>query len=215
MIEVLAKGIVIGILVSAPMGPVGLLCIQRTLNKGPWHGFFSGVGAALSDIFYAAITCIGLGIVIDFIVKNQEVLQIVGSVLLLFYGIYIFRTNPSKNLQRPKDSSITSYSQDTISAFFLTLSNPFIIFLYIALFARFNFFSADEKLLSVLSGLLSILIGAVGWWAVITFLVGKLRKIINVRGLWILNRIVGSVIIFLSLAGAIYSIWDIYEKTIS
>ena len=209
MIEILYKGIIIGILVSAPMGPVGLLCIQRTLNKGPWHGFFSGVGAAFSDVFYAGITCIGLGIVIDFIVKNQDILQIMGGILLLIYGIYTFQSNPSRNLQRPKEFSITSYSQDTVSAFFLTLSNPFIIFLYIALFARFNFFSTDEKLFSILSGLLSILLGALGWWAIITFLAGKLRKRINVRGLWILNKIVGSVIILLSIAGIIYSLGDI------
>jgi len=209
MIEILYKGIIIGILVSAPMGPVGLLCIQRTLNKGPWHGFFSGVGAAFSDVFYAGITCIGLGIVIDFIVKNQDILQIIGGILLLIYGIYTFQSNPSRNLQRPKEFSITSYSQDTVSAFFLTLSNPFIIFLYIALFARFNFFSTDEKLFSILSGLLSILLGALGWWAIITFLAGKLRKRINVRGLWILNKIVGSVIILLSIAGIIYSLGDI------
>ena len=212
MIEILYKGIIIGVLVSAPMGPVGLLCIQRTLNKGPWHGLFSGLGASLSDIIYATITCIGLGIVINFITKNQDVLQIIGGVLLLFYGVYIFRSNPSKNLQRPKESSITSYSQDTVSAFFLTLSNPFIIFLYIALFARFNFFSADEKLFSILFGLLSILIGALGWWALITFFVGKLRRVINVRGLWILNKIVGSVIIFVSVAGIVYSILDISER---
>jgi Putative threonine efflux protein len=209
MIEILYKGIIIGILVSAPMGPVGLLCIQRTLNKGPWHGFFSGVGAAFSDVFYAGITCIGLGIVIDFIVKNQNILQTIGGILLLIYGIYTFQSNPSRNLQRPKEFSITSYSQDTVSAFFLTLSNPFIIFLYIALFARFNFFSADEKLFSILSGLLSILLGALGWWAIITFLVGKLRKIINVRGLWILNKMVGFVIILLSIVGIIYSLRDI------
>jgi Putative threonine efflux protein len=205
MIEILYKGIIIGILVSAPMGPVGLLCVQRTLNKGPRHGFFSGIGAAFSDVLYAGITCIGLGIVINFIVKNQEILQIVGGILLSIYGIYIFQSNPSKNLQRPKESSITSYSQDAVSAFFLTLSNPFILFLYIALFARFNFFSADEKLFSILFGLLSILLGALGWWAIITFLVGKLRKVINLRGLWVMNKVVGSVIIVLSVIGIIYS----------
>ena len=212
MIEVLYKGIIIGVLVSAPMGPVGLLCVQRTLNKGPWHGFFSGIGATFSDIIYAAITCIGLGIVINFITKHQDTLQIVGGILLFAYGIYIFRSNPSKNLQRPKESSIGSYWQAIGSAFFLTLSNPFIIFLYIALFARFNFFSADEKWSSILLGLIGIMIGALGWWAVITFFVGKLRRVINVRGLWILNKLVGSVIMFLSVAGIIYSILEISKR---
>lgn len=213
IVDIVYKGVIIGVLVSAPMGPIGLLCIQRTLNKGPWHGFFSGVGAAFSDLIYAAITCLGMGIVIDFITNNQDILQIIGSILLLIYGIYIFRSNPSKKLQKPKEN-INSYSQDMVTAFFLTLSNPFIIFLYIALFARFNFISPEEKLTSMFIGLVSILIGALLWWILISFLVGKLRKIINVRGLWILNKIVGSVIIVLSAGGIIYSLWDIYEGMI-
>lgn len=210
MLSVLYKGIIIGVLVSAPMGPIGLLCVRRTLNKGPWHGFFSGVGAAFSDVVYAGITCIGVGIVIDFITDYQDILQIVGSILLMFYGIFVFVSNPSKNLQKTKEN-INSYSQDTITAFLLTLSNPLIIFLYIALFARFNFVSPDEKLLSILFGLMSILLGALIWWALVAFFVGKLRNVINVRGLWIINRIIGSVVIVLSVFGIIYSVWDLYK----
>jgi threonine/homoserine/homoserine lactone efflux protein len=205
IVDIIYKGIIIGILVSAPMGPIGLLCVQRTLNKGQWHGFFSGVGAAFSDIIYAGITCLGIGFVIDFISGHQYALQIVGSILLVIFGVYIFQSNPSKRLQKPKENT-HSFPQDTVTAFALTLSNPFIIFLYIALFARFNFFSSEEKLFSILLGLLSILTGALAWWFTITFLVGKLRKVINLRGLWIMNKIVGSVIIVLSIAGVIYSV---------
>lgn len=211
MIDILYKGIIIGVLVSAPMGPIGLLCIQRTLNKGPWHGFFSGIGAAFSDLIYAAITAIGLGFVIDFITDYQSFLQIIGSLLLLFYGVYVFLTNPSKNLQKPRDGRRTSYSHDTITAFFLTLSNPLIIFLFIALFARFHFIEPTDKLFSILTGLCGVIIGALSWWAVITFLVGKLRKVINVRGLWILNKIVGSAIVVLSVAGIVYTVWDMNQ----
>jgi threonine/homoserine/homoserine lactone efflux protein len=204
IIDIIYKGILIGILVSAPMGPIGLLCIQRTLNKGQWHGFFSGVGAALSDLFYAGIVCLGMGFVVDFIEGHQTVLKITGSFFLLLFGIYIFRSNPSKQLQKPKESSINSVSQSIISAFFLTLSNPFIIVVYIVLFSRFNFISPEEKMYSMLCGLLCILIGALSWWLLITFLVGKLRKVINLRGLWLINKIVGTVIILLSVLGFIY-----------
>lgn len=213
MIDIFYKGIIIGVLVSAPMGPIGLLCIQRTLNKGRWHGFFSGVGASFSDILYALITCLGMGIVIDFIEANQIVLQIIGSILLMIFGIYIFQSNPSKSLQKPRET-INTYSQDTLTAFLLTLSNPFIIFLFIALFARFNFIAPEEKLFSTVIGLLGIVIGALSWWFVITTLVGKLRQIINVRGLWIMNKVVGIVIIVLSLIGIFYSVWDIYESQV-
>ena len=203
IIDIIYKGILIGILVSAPMGPIGLLCIQRTLNKGQWHGFFSGVGAACSDLFYAGIVCLGMGFVVDFIEGNRSILQITGSIFLLVFGIYIFRSNPSKQLQKPK-VQVNSFSQDAISAFFLTLSNPLIIFMYIVLFSRFNFISPEEKLHSMLLGLLSIFAGALFWWFLITFFVGKLRKVINLRGLWLINKIVGTVIIILSVLGLVY-----------
>jgi threonine/homoserine/homoserine lactone efflux protein len=205
MIEIVFKGIIVGILVSAPMGPIGLMCIQRTLNKGQWHGFFSGVGAALSDLFYALITSLGMGIVINFIENNQYILQILGSILLFIFGLYTFQTNPSKSLQKPNEKGGGSYSQDTITAFLLTLSNPLIIFLFIALFARFNFIDPEKTVYSIIIGLLSIVLGALTWWFFVTALVGKLRMIINVRGLWILNKGVGVVIMFSSLLGIISS----------
>lgn len=196
--DIIYKGFLIGIFVSAPMGPIGLLCIQRTLNKGQWHGFFSGVGAALSDIFYAGIISLGMGFIIDFITNHQYTLQIIGSIMLMIFGIYVFRSNPFKRLHKSREN-INSLPQDAVTAFFLTLSNPLIIFLYIALFARFNFITPEEKWFSILLGLVGILAGALSWWFLITFLVGKLRKIMNLRALLILNRIVGTVIIVLSV----------------
>lgn len=208
----LYKGFIIGMLVSAPMGPIGLLCIQRTLNKGKWHGFASGVGATLSDIFYALLTCLGMGIVIDFIESYQEILQIAGSLLLMLFGVYIFRSNPSKSLKKPNDRSPSTYHQDVITSFFLTLSNPFIIFLFLALFARFNFVTPDDKLLSMIIGLCGIAMGALSWWFLITSLVGKLRSNFNLRGLWIMNRIVGIVIIILSVLGIVFTVIEHLEK---
>ncbi|MDR0231086.1 MAG: LysE family transporter [Dysgonamonadaceae bacterium] len=206
---ILYKGFVIGILVSAPMGPIGLLCIQRTLNKGRWHGFFSGLGAVGSDIFYALLTCLGMGIVIDFIQSNQEVLQVAGGILMMLFGIYIYRSNPSKNLHRPPTAP-KNYFQDTVTAFGLTLSNPFIIFLFIALFARFNFL-AEATIFSTLIGIASIAAGAIFWWFLITFLVNKVRNNFNVRGLWIMNRIVGTVIVVIAAVGTIVALWE-YAK---
>ncbi|MCL1934690.1 MAG: LysE family translocator [Candidatus Azobacteroides sp.] len=180
------------------MGPVGLLCVQRTLKKGQWHGFFSGIGAAFSDLLYAGITSLGMGFVIDLITTQQYYLQIIGSALLLIFGIYVFRSNPFKWLHESQEN-VNSYPQDTLTAFLLTLSNPLIIFLFIALFARFNFIATEEKLFSILLGLAGILVGALSWWFLITFLVGKLRKIMTLRGLWIMNRIMGIFIIVLSV----------------
>jgi len=199
IVDIIYKGFLIGVIVSAPMGPIGLLCVQRTLSKGQWHGFFSGIGAALSDVFYAGIISLGMGFIINFITVNQYILNIIGSTLLMVFGAYIFLSNPFRRLREPNEIINESYSQDTITAFFLTLSNPLIIFIYIAAFARFNFIAPEEKLFSILLGLASILVGALSWWFLITFLVGKLRKKVNLRVLLIINRIVGIALIAFSI----------------
>lgn len=200
MLGILIKGVVIGILVSAPMGPIGILCIQRTLNKGRWHGFVTGLGAALSDVMYAILTSLGMGVVINFIEANQAPLQLVGSIVLAIFGYYIYKSNPVKSLRKRKEGK-TSYAQDFITAFLLTFSNVFIILLYIGLFARFSFILPESSIFLIAAGIFCIGIGAVFWWFIITYFVAKLKKRFNVRGIWVLNRVIGSIIIALSLLG--------------
>ena len=184
MLGLISKGIVIGVLVSAPMGPIGMLCIQRTLNKGRWHGFVTGLGAALSDVIYAALTCLGMGIVLG------------------IFGYYIFQSNPVRNLKKQREKKL-SFTQDFITAFLLTFSNVLIVLLYIGLFARFGFVLPEHSVWMLLGGIAFIGVGAVLWWFGITYIVAKLKKWFNVRGIWLLNRIVGSVIIVLAIIGAL------------
>ncbi len=151
------RGIAIGIIISAPMGPVGILTIQRTLDKGRKTGFFTGVGATLSDIFYCLLTGFGLSFIEDFLKDNQDVIQIAGSAVLLIFGIYLFRSNPSRTLKRPSDSQV-SHSRNILSGFLFTFSNPLIIFLIIGLFARFNFMMPELQWYSHLIGFLPIVV---------------------------------------------------------
>ena len=200
MIAIILTGFLIGILVSAPMGPVGMLCIQRTLNKGRWHGFVTGLGATLSDVIYAALTVTGMGFVIPFVEDNQTPLQLIGSLVIGIFGYYIYRSNPVKGLKKRKEKKL-SYTQDFVTAFLLTFSNILIVLLYIGLFARFNFVHSEHSVLQLLLGLSSVGVGAIAWWFGITYLIAKLKKWFNIRGIWVLNRAVGSVIILLSLLG--------------
>lgn len=202
MLGLIIKGIIIGILVSAPMGPIGMLCIRRTLYKGRWHGFVTGLGAALSDVIYAALTCLGMGVVVNFIEANQAPLQLVGSIVLGFFGFYIYQSNPTRTLQKKQEKKL-SFTQDFITAFLLTFSNVLIVFLYIGLFARFGFVLPDHSIWMSLFGIVFIGVGAILWWLGITYLVAKLRRWFNVRGIWLLNRIVGVVIISLAVIGAL------------
>ncbi|MCL1943459.1 MAG: LysE family transporter [Candidatus Azobacteroides sp.] len=200
MFHTIAEGLTIGVLVSAPMGPIGLLCIQRTLNKGRWHGFVTGIGAIVSDLLYAVLVGIGMSFLVDFVESHVNILQICGSILLLGFGIYLFRSNPIKTLRKAKTSS--GYTQDLATSFFLTLSNPLVILLYIGLFARFSFIVYGPWFQQIV-GYLSISAGALAWWFLVTFLIGKLRGKFNLRGLWVVNRTIGIIVIVLSLVGLI------------
>lgn len=200
MLGLVSKGFLIGVLVSAPMGPIGMLCIQRTLSKGRWHGFITGLGAALSDIIYAALTCLCMGMVVSFVEANQRPLQLLGSIVLALFGVYLFRSNPVRNLRKRKEKKL-SFTQDFITAFLFTFSNMLIVLLYIGLFARFGFILPEHSVWMILAGIGGIGIGAIVWWFLITYFISKLRRWFNVRGIWLMNKIVGSVIMIVSIIG--------------
>lgn len=205
IIDLLVKGFIVGVVVSAPLGPVGVLCIQRTLNKGRWFGFVTGLGAALSDICYALITGYGMSFMDELIIKHQMLLQIVGSIMLFGFGVYTFRSNPVKSL-RPTSSAPGTYLHNFVTAFFVTFSNPLIIFLFIGLFARFSFVMPGRTLGFQLVGYLAIIMGAISWWFGITYFVSKVRNRFNVRGIWVLNRIIGVIVMIASVVGLVLTL---------
>lgn len=196
------RGIAVGIFVSAPMGPVGILCIQRTLNKGRKAGFFTGVGASLSDLIYCLITGFGLSFIEEFLERNQNVIQVAGSILLILFGIYLWKKNPSKDLKKPAQKP-TSPKMDILGGFLFTFSNPLILFLIIGLFARFNFLMPDHQFYHYILGYVAIIGGALLWWYLITLLVDKVRAHFNLRSLWLVNRIIASIIFIFALVGII------------
>lgn len=205
-LDLIIKGLLIGIVASAPMGPVGVLCIQRTLNKGRWFGFVTGIGAAFSDIIYALITGFGMSFVVDFIEDkdNMFYLQLIGSIMLFLFGLYTFRSNPTKSI-RPTSPKKGTLVHNMVTGFFVTFSNPLIIFLFVALFARFTFVVPDH-LFQQSIGYLSIALGALLWWFVLTYFIDKVRSKFNVKGIWILNRIIGSAVIIAAIIGIIITL---------
>jgi len=199
IVDLIFKGMLIGMIASAPMGPVGVLCVQRTLNKGRWYGFVTGVGAAVSDIIYAGITGFGMSFVTDFIndAQNKFYLQIIGSILLLAFGIATWRSDPSKNIRHSGSQRGTLW-HNTWTAFLVTFSNPLIIFLFMGLFAQFAFVFPDHPFEMVI-GFLSIVAGALLWWFGLSWLVDKVRAIFDDNGIKIINQIIGAVVVIFSL----------------
>ncbi|MDE6535705.1 MAG: LysE family translocator [Muribaculaceae bacterium] len=199
LIYVLLRGLAIGVLISAPMGPIGMLVIQRTLNKGRWPAFFTGIGASVSDMFYCILTGAGIAFITDFISSQQFILQLAGSAVLAVFGIYLFRKNPARRVNPKDDLMPKSYWKDMVSGFLLTFSNPLILFFIIGLFARFNFLLPEYRYYHYILGYLSIAVGALAWWFMITLLVNKMRAHFNVRSLYIINRVIGGILVAFAL----------------
>lgn len=199
------KGIIIGLMVSIPLGPIGVLCIQRTLNKGRKSGFVSGLGAAGADTFFALVAGLGISMIITFIKAQHIYFQIIGGVIVMYLGIHIFFTNPVKQLRLQRTSQ-NKLSQDFISVFFLTVSNPMAIFFFLAMFAGVNLAGDDIKLFHVGLIVAGVFLGSSSWWFVLTTFVNIFRNRFRLKSIWWMNKVAGVIIFFLGVA-AILSVW--------
>lgn len=194
------------------MGPVGVLCIQRTLNKGRWYGFITGIGACVSDIIYALFTGFGMSFVMNFVGNehNRFILQISGSVVLLLFGIYCYRSNPTKNMYKSNKNQKGTLAHNGITAFLVTLSNPLIIFLFIFLFAQFAFVVNDRPF-EMTVGYASIILGAMLWWFGLTWLIDKVRGKFDYNGILLINRVVGCIVVIFSVIMLLGTVFNLYK----
>lgn len=213
--NIMFYGFIIGVLVSAPMGPVGMLIIQRTLNKGRWPAFFTGIGAGLSDLLYCLITAFGLSFIGDFLETNQCFIQIFGSLVIVGFAIYLFQRNPARTLQKPVEQQKLTLLTDAATGFLFTFANPLIIFFIIGLFGRFNFLVPEYAFYHLIVGFAAILFGALCWWWGITWLVNRMRSHFNVRAMWILNKVIGSILLIMAIVGIYHGIEGFIHKKIT
>lgn len=204
MIENIIKGIIIGLFISIPLGPIGMLCVQRTLNRGRKHGIATGLGATTSDLVYTIIALFFIGFVVDFLEEKKVIIQIIGGLIVVFFGIFIFKNNPARQ-PIPSQKNNSSLMSDFFSSFILTLSNPLILLILIALFARFEFLDEKTTTFNLVTGILSILGGAFLWWNTLTFFVSKFRNKLSYSGIKLMNRIIGVIIIAIGAVGTLYS----------
>lgn len=205
LLYVIWRGLAIGVIISAPMGPVGILCVQRTLGKGRRAGLFTGIGAAISDLLYCLLTGFGLSFIEEFLEKNQNIIQLIGSVVLIIFGIYLFRANPNRKIKKPGFDQV-SPGKNILNGFLFTFSNPLIIFLIIGLFARFNFMQPDILAFHYVVGYISIFAGALIWWWGVTYIIDKIRAHFNIRSMYLINKITGVIIMIFGIVGIVTSI---------
>ena len=204
MLELAIKGIIIGLCISVPLGPIGMLCVQRTLTRGRAHGIVTGLGATTSDLVYTFVTLFFLRFVIGFIEAHQVVFQFTGAIVVVLFGAFIIKSRPTSQTQL-RVVSKGSLVSDYLTAFGLTFSNPLILFVLMALFARFDFIAERSPALHYLVGIGCILVGATAWWLLLTYIVSHFKNKLGLRGLRLINLITGSVIVVIGCAGLIVS----------
>ena len=204
----LINGLGFGVMVSAPLGPLGVLCIQRTINKGFLSGFVSGFGAAIADIIYASIAGFGISIIADFLEAQQLIIRAVGGIILVVLGYMIFMSNPVNQLRRHKTKK-SSYLGDFISSFFITITNPLTVVVFGVAFTSvgLNEGNSLESVVLILSG---VFFGALFWWMGLTFLVNIFRNKIRLRNLWWINKITG---VLVAIFGVVVFVSIFFGKT--
>lgn len=198
----LLKGILIGLLASIPLGPIGVICIQRTINKSRISGFFSGVGAATADTIFAAIAGFSLTFIINFIEEKQRILEIIGGIIVILLGIKTFYTNPVSQLRRHKKNP-SKLIEDFISVLLLTITNPFAIFLFVGLFATLGLAYNGENIGLSFITLAGVFLGGTLWWFTLSSLVNLFRKRFRLKQLWYINKTAGAVIFTLGVLALI------------
>lgn len=203
LLYMILRGMIIGIVVSAPMGPVGIFCIQRTLDKGRLSGFFTGVGAAISDLIYCILTGFCLSFIEGFINDHRSPIQILGASVLIGFGIWLIKKKPDSTVTPDAGQGSPSVEGDILKGFALTFSNPLILFLIIGLFAQFNFVIEGMTFWHYVLGFIGIIAGALGWWWIVTFFVDKIRGHFTRRTMKLINTVVGVIILVFAAVGIV------------
>jgi len=185
------KGLIIGFSIAAPVGPIGVLCIRRTMAAGRLHGFLSGIGAATADAFYGSVAAFGLTFISDFLIQQKFWLGLVGGFFLCYLGITTFLSKPFQNSpQVGSGNLVNTYG----STFLLTLTNPLTILSFAAIFAGFGLVKVDGGYNAAALMVFGVFLGSSCWWFLLSSLTGFFRHRINLAMLVWVNRIAGFLI---------------------
>jgi threonine/homoserine/homoserine lactone efflux protein len=190
------KGVILGFSIAAPVGPIGILCIQRSLNSGFVRGFASGLGAATADALYGVIAAFGLSVITSFLVARTGFLRLGGGLFLCYLGVKTFLSVPSDHAVSLKSEGlIGSY----LSTFLLTLTNPMTILSFTLIFGGVGLSATAGDYTSATLVVLGVFTGSGSWWLLLSTGVSFFRKRFSLHNLRWVNRISGGIIAGLGL----------------
>lgn len=192
----LIKGIILGFSVAAPIGPVSVLVISRTLSSGQKFGFLSGLGATTAITTYSLIAALGLTFVSNLLLNQQFLFRLIGGIFLCYLGVKIYLSKPAeKGASAESESLFRSY----LSVLFLTITNPIAILTFTGMFAGLGLAQEEVNYISSLQLVLGVSIGSAAWWLILSIGVSLLQNRINSKVLSWINRISGIIVIIFGL----------------
>jgi len=192
-LAIFIKGFVLGFSIAAPVGPIGILCIRRTIAKGRMSGFVSGLGAATADGLYGSVAALGLTVISSFLVSQQFWLRLIGGLFLIYLGVRALIASPVHETAELK--SPTGILGDYLSTFFLTFTNPMTILSFIAVFAGLGLAETGADYFTAGTLVAGVMIGSIAWSLSLTSVVGFFRQKFNTRAMVWVNRLSGLIII--------------------
>ncbi len=190
------KGLIIGFSIAAPVGPIGLLCIHRTIMVGRATGFISGLGAATADAFYGSIAAFGLTTLSTLLTRQQEWFRLLGGFFLCYLGLKAFFSKPAAQIVSVKGKGLTGAY---LSAFLLTLTNPVTILSFMAIFSGLGLVSAGRNDMAAGVLVCGVFLGSALWWFFLSTGVACCQKKFNVHGMKWINRVSGLLIVLFGL----------------
>ena len=185
------KGLIIGFSIAAPVGPIGILCIRRTLAEGRMPGFISGLGAATADALYGCIAGFGLTFIASFLIHQLGWFQPIGGAFLCYLGVRAFLSKPADPLASERGKGLGSAYAST---FFLTLTNPMTILAFAAIFAGLGVASESKDYVTAGILVMGVFLGSTLWWVILSSGVGLFRKKFDLGALRWVNRISGTIL---------------------
>ncbi|WP_423409352.1 LysE family translocator [Heyndrickxia sp. MSNUG] len=191
----LLKSIILGFSVSAPVGPIGLLCIQRVLSRGKTAGILTGFGAVTANIIYASIAAFGFSVVSAFLIEQQVLLKLIGSAFLFYLGVKTFFKKPASKAANLQGESLVGMYLSTL---LLMITNPVTILNFTAMFAGLGFDQGSDKGLTAVTLIGGVFFGAALWWVMLSFIVSFFNNKITPH-LGLVNKIAGLLIIALGI----------------
>ncbi len=192
MLSLFLKGFAIGMIVAVPMGPIGLLCVNRTLSKGPLYGLISGLGVATADAISGGVVVLGLTLVSSFLLAEMIWLRLIGGIFLCYLGVRIFATEPRPQsvIDKENKNLLGAYA----STFLLTFSNPLTLLSFVAIYAGWGVEDLSEHRLLAAVLTLGIFCGSASWWVALSCGMPVLRVMFTREGLRWVHRVSGAII---------------------